>query len=423
MKSYKILRISGKHYSTSFESWLQKNPDFYNSSYDKMLKQFFNSKIMYSDGFYRSFHELGQEAYEIIADCNIVQKQWARENGIKFDSRDWMINILMAQISKIKPEVIYFQGTEWCVPGRFSPERAFDNLIKILKETYPFIKKVLIFSGYPSGAERIKGADIFFSSPPSILDNYRKQGLNPILLYHSFDDAILSKLNGGTKKYGFTFTGTSRAPESRYWALRELIDKTNLEAWIYEPHKIIGKKQPFVDKSKYYVKSSIKYFLGLINPNMLNKYLDKYRSSNYLLKKLRNTIIEQQTIHSMYPEKCHEPIMGIDMYNLLHQSKLTFNNHADKAWGCVGNMRMFEATGVGTCLITDTGYNMKDLYEPDKEVVTYSGIDEAVEKVNYLIDHPDEAEKIAKAGQARTLKDHTIMNRCQQIDEVIQKKL
>ena len=201
------------------------------------------------------------------------------------------------------------------------------------------------------------------------------------------------------------------------------MDKTNLEAWIYEPHKIIGKKQPFVDKSKYYVKSSIKYFLGLINPNMLNKYLDKYRSSNYLLKKLRNTIIEQQTIHSMYPEKCHEPIMGIDMYNLLHQSKLTFNNHADKAWGCVGNMRMFEATGVGTCLITDTGYNMKDLYEPDKEVVTYSGIDEAVEKVNYLIDHPDEAEKIAKAGQARTLKDHTIMNRCQQIDEVIQKKL
>jgi len=40
-----------------------------------------------------------------------------------------------------------------------------------------------------------------------------------------------------------------------------------------------------------------------------------------------------------------------------------------------------------------------------------------------LMNHPDEAEQIAKAGQARTLKDHTIMDRCNQIDEVIQKLL
>ena len=107
------------------------------------------------------------------------------------------------------------------------------------------------------------------------------------------------------------------------------------------------------------------------------------------------------------------------MYNLLHQSKITFNKHADLSFGNVGNMRMFEATGVGTCLVTDTGYNMDDLFEPDKEVVTYSSVDEAVEKVNYLQNHPDEAEQIAKAGHARTLKDHTIMNRCQLIDESI----
>ena len=66
---------------------------------------------------------------------------------------------------------------------------------------------------------------------------------------------------------------------------------------------------------------------------------------------------------------------------------------------------------------------MKDLFEEDKEVVTYSSIDEAVEKVTYLLNHPDEAEQIAKAGQARTLKDHTIMDRCKQIDEVIKKLL
>ena len=138
------------------------------------------------------------------------------------------------------------------------------------------------------------------------------------------------------------------------------------------------------------------------------------------VKKNKGTVIH---LSELYPDRCFAPVAGMDMYNLLHKSIITFNKHTDQAWGCVGNMRMFEATGVGTCLVTDSGLNMRDLFEPDKEVVTYASVEEAVEKVNYLLEHPKEAEQIAKAGQARTLKDHTIMNRCQQIDEVIQKFL
>ena len=44
-------------------------------------------------------------------------------------------------------------------------------------------------------------------------------------------------------------------------------------------------------------------------------------------------------------------------------------------------------------------------------------MDEAVEKVTYLLDHEDERAEIARAGQKRTLMDHTIFNRCQLIDE------
>ena len=234
MKNYRILRIAGIHYSSVVERWLQDNPEFENSSYDEMLKRFFNSSIMYSDGFFRSFRKLGQDAHEIIADFEIVQKQWATENGIHYDSNSWMADILMAQIEKIKPDIVYLQGTEWSLPGRFFPQRSKDNLIKILKEKFSFIRKFIVFSGYPSGAERIKGADIFFSSPPSIVNDYRKQGLDPILLYHFFDDGIISKLNGIPGKYGFTFAGSTRAPESRYWALRQLMDETDLQAWIYE---------------------------------------------------------------------------------------------------------------------------------------------------------------------------------------------
>ena len=78
---------------------------------------------------------------------------------------------------------------------------------------------------------------------------------------------------------------------------------------------------------------------------------------------------------------------------------------------------------MGACLLTDNGRNINDLFEPGKEIVTYSSVDEAVEKVTYLLDHEDERAEIARAGQKKTLMDHTIFNRCQLIDDVIQSKL
>src|SRR3989338_4809198 len=89
----------------------------------------------------------------------------------------------------------------------------------------------------------------------------------------------------------------------------------------------------------------------------------------------------------------------------------------------VGNMRMFEATGVGCCLLTDTGKNLTNLFEKDREVVTYTSIEECIEKVCFLIEHDIVRREIAIAGQKRTLRDHTVMNRAIQINEILQKRL
>ena len=78
---------------------------------------------------------------------------------------------------------------------------------------------------------------------------------------------------------------------------------------------------------------------------------------------------------------------------------------------------------MGACLLTDTGRNMPDLFEEDSEVVTYSSVDEAIEKAKYLLDNPAEAEKIAVAGRAKTLSSHTMRHRCEQINEIIRARL
>ena len=125
----------------------------------------------------------------------------------------------------------------------------------------------------------------------------------------------------------------------------------------------------------------------------------------------------------MFPGYCHPPVFGVDMYNVLRQSKITLNKHTDAAGSSVANMRLFEATGIGTCLLTDTGENMSDLFEEDREVVTYTSVDECIEKAEYLLEHDEVRRQIAEAGQRRTLKDHTMKNRCEQIDKIIQKML
>ena len=64
-------------------------------------------------------NDLGNEAYEIVWDFASLQQTWAKENGIVYGPDNWQYQILIEQIRKIQPDVVYFQGTEIAIPGRF----------------------------------------------------------------------------------------------------------------------------------------------------------------------------------------------------------------------------------------------------------------------------------------------------------------
>ena len=75
------------------------------------------------------------------------------------------------------------------------------------------------------------------------------------------------------------------------------------------------------------------------------------------------------------------------------------------------NMRCFEATATGSMLLTEDVYGLSDLFEYDKEIVTYKNVDEAIDKIKYYLENEDEREIIAQEGMRRTLKDHTYKQR------------
>ena len=98
---------------------------------------------------------------------------------------------------------------------------------------------------------------------------------------------------------------------------------------------------------------------------------------------------------------------GKDMFSVLASSRITLNRHIDVAENYANNMRLFEATGCGALLITDYKDNLHELFEIGKEVVVYRSAEECAELINYYLAYPEEAEAIARAGQERTLSEHT----------------
>ncbi len=129
--------------------------------------------------------------------------------------------------------------------------------------------------------------------------------------------------------------------------------------------------------------------------------------------------------HGIVPvsKKYHGEAWGIDMYNIIYNSKITLNRHIDTAEDHANNMRLFESTGVGTMLITDYKSDLNKLFVPGKEVETYRTKEELIEKVKYYLSHHKEREKIAKAGQNRTLRDHTYEKRMNELKGILKKYL
>jgi spore maturation protein CgeB len=66
---------------------------------------------------------------------------------------------------------------------------------------------------------------------------------------------------------------------------------------------------------------------------------------------------------------------------------------------------MYEATGVGTLLLTDGKRAPQKNFNSD-EVVYYDSIEDAIDKVHYYLQHENERKSIAAKGQQRTLTEY-----------------
>ena len=109
----------------------------------------------------------------------------------------------------------------------------------------------------------------------------------------------------------------------------------------------------------------------------------------------------------------YTPTEASRIYN---QARLVFNTSIN---GDV-NMRVFEGTACGALVLNDSAANgLDELFDIGRELALYEDDADLLDKVAHYLENDAERERVAMAGQTRTLGQHTVRHRAAQIVEVV----
>lgn len=141
------------------------------------------------------------------------------------------------------------------------------------------------------------------------------------------------------------------------------------------------------------------------------------------LEALRDFNLGLWSVHEVPPslrQFYRGPALGEQMLRITRAAKITVNPHGDfMRYG--GNMRLFEACGVGTFQIVDDRPGVRDWFTLGEHLVTYRDPDHLRELVAYYLSHDDERARIAAAGQVHVHLYHTYDHRMARLMELVER--
>jgi len=73
--------------------------------------------------------------------------------------------------------------------------------------------------------------------------------------------------------------------------------------------------------------------------------------------------------------------------------------------------RVFEVPGAGGLLASEGAEHLEEYFLPGEEIVVFDDVDDLAEKIKFLLSHPEQRDAIAKAGYARTKREHSYESR------------
>ncbi len=88
---------------------------------------------------------------------------------------------------------------------------------------------------------------------------------------------------------------------------------------------------------------------------------------------------------------------GKDLFTIYSQSKIVVNDYVHSNGAYAVNMRMKEVMGMQTLLLSREAINLKE-FEQNNLLVTFTNIDDCLQKISYFLQHQEERKMIARKG-------------------------
>jgi hypothetical protein len=353
-----------QYYPAYLKSFYLRHPNVISLSYDEQFEEMIEDSFDWISLLLWRVKELGHEVHIIVANAEPMQKAWARENNPKLDLSNWQFTIPFEQIKKISPDVFWID----------SIFQYYENFLPEIKE---YCKYIFAWTATPYPANlNLSVVDCMLSSHSHFAEQFKNKGKKCEMLLPAFEPLILERIpKKNASPISLSFVGgLSPLHINRTEIISKLVEQTDIEIWGYQ--RSIS-KNTFSDFNKL-----------------------SYAITSFL---------KRQKIRSRHRGET----WGLDMYDILHRSLMTLNVHAEIANNLSGNIRIFEATGVGSLLFTENTDNLKELFIPGTEVETYSSYDELLEKIKYYSLNNQERQVIAEKGQKKVLSQHTTLQRSQ----------
>jgi len=398
---YRFVKITS-FYRGFLEQYYRAYPDIASRPYAEQYRHLMDQAFGWADFYAAHLKAIGVDAHEIVTNATSLQKSWALEQGLPYKGEETILD----QLRTIRPDVILFQDS-------ISFDRSFIDAIRV---SVPTVKRIIGFccTIYTEAHVRtFRSFDSLIVCSPAFSNEFKRRGFNVHELHHAFESSLLPRLESNNRysPVNLIFTGSimpgSNVHELRTTVLTDLL-RSNSSMSLYAQ---IPDLSSLLLSQAGYMSASILKRVGL---RKLVSAIPKLRKAAAL-----DRLPRRSGDLRLIRKHARPPLYGLEMFKALSRSRITFNIHGEGAGDYAANVRLFEATGVGSCLITDWKKNLSELFEPDSEVVDYRSSDECLEKVKWLMNHPDECRAIAQRGQRRTLKDHNYALRAGTLHEII----
>ena len=388
--------------TADYESFLKwhylRHPGLEHAPYAGQLRARFDTLFGVSDFYSRGFAALGHEAEEIYVNNIWLQSAWARENGVNVpdpapptalaptDANELIMRLkrklrpfrrfleplarklgYIMTLTPVERQILMAQI------ARANPDVILNQIPDVVtsdimhKVKRPGRTIIVQHGNHPP--ENFDASPYTFgvSLIPAVVEYFRSRGIPAENVHLAFDSSVLDRLGPPPPRdIDISFVGGLASNQGKRIELLEAI----------------ARELP------------------------IELYLSSFKG-----------IPSSSPLHA----RMRGEVWGVDMYNILRRSRITLNSHIDAAKGMAGNMRLYEATGVGTFLLTDNLPNLPALFLPGTHVGVYDNPQDCIAKIKYYLANEAERETIARAGQKHALDQHSYRHRIEALLGLIEK--